>query len=113
MVMLKIDFSTVTVAQCLEMHSQGYDMACKSGKLEPTMAAKFNEIVKENNKAMQKLITAKVLITPIKGEFCDEEPYEVEGVLTSRVVDGVKCYYINGWSYSAALVTILEGECIG
>lgn len=53
---------------------------------------------------------AKVLITPIKSEYCDIKPFEIDGKLTSKLFqnDGL-IYYIKGNSYPSRIVTILEG----
>lgn len=50
---------------------------------------------------------SRVLITPIG---CDVEPFELQGDLTSKVVDGEQYYYIAGQSFNANIVTILEEE---
>lgn len=53
---------------------------------------------------------SKVLITPIKNEFCNLEPYELHGKLTSKYFH--ECglvYYIAGRSFPERIVTILEG----
>lgn len=52
----------------------------------------------------------KLLITPIKSKCCDIDPYEVEGDVTTRIVDGKKYWYILGQSYPDNIVKVLKEE---
>lgn len=54
---------------------------------------------------------AKVLITPVKSDRCNVEPFELSGKLTSSYIDDIGLfYYIKGQSFSERLVTVLEEE---
>lgn len=57
---------------------------------------------------MNKEKIAKVRITPVKSTYCNIEPFEREGKLTSKRFGKEIIYYIAGESYPAEIVTILE-----
>lgn len=50
---------------------------------------------------------SRILITPLTSNI---EPFVVEGVLTSKLVDGSLIYYIGDRSFPAEIVTVLEEE---
>lgn len=52
---------------------------------------------------------SRVLITPIKSQYCNAEPFELQGRLTSKYFDNDGLiYYIAGQSFPESIVTILE-----
>lgn len=50
---------------------------------------------------------SRILITPLTSNI---EPFEVEGTLTTKEIDGSLIYYIGGRSFPAEIVTVMEED---